>query len=105
MAKIDDIETMGSADAPDAIYDATTLGVPKMVLFGLQHMFAMFGATVLVPVLTGLPVPSPSSRAMRPSPPTASPSCCATPASASLPPAASTSCSPPSSRPSAPSAS
>ena len=56
MAKIDDIETMGSADAPDAIYDATTLGVPKMVLFGLQHMFAMFGATVLVPALTGLSV-------------------------------------------------
>ena len=53
---IDDIETMGSEDAPDAIYDATTLGVPKMVLFGLQHMFAMFGATVLVPALTGLSV-------------------------------------------------
>ena len=48
--------TMGSADAPDAIYDATTLGKPKMLLFGLQHMFAMFGATILVPVLTGLSV-------------------------------------------------
>ncbi|MBR5259951.1 MAG: uracil-xanthine permease [Eggerthellaceae bacterium] len=47
---------MGSADAPDAIYDATTLGKPKMLLFGLQHMFAMFGATILVPVLTGLSV-------------------------------------------------
>ena len=27
-----------------------------MVLFGFQHMFAMFGATILVPVLTGLSV-------------------------------------------------
>ena len=53
---VDDIETMGSADAPDAIYDARTLGTPKMVLFGLQHLFAMFGATVLVPALTGLSV-------------------------------------------------
>ena len=47
---------MGSADAPDAVYDATTLGKPKMLVFGLQHMFAMFGATILVPVLTGLSV-------------------------------------------------
>ena len=36
------------------IYDATMLGKPKMALLGLQHMFAMFGATILVPVLTGL---------------------------------------------------
>ena len=34
-----------------AIYDARTLGRPKMLLLGLQHMFAMFGATVLVPIL------------------------------------------------------
>ncbi|MCR5557061.1 MAG: uracil-xanthine permease family protein [Butyrivibrio sp.] len=34
-----------------AIYDATTLGKPKMMLLGLQHMFAMFGATILVPIL------------------------------------------------------
>ena len=47
---------MGAADSPDAIYDARTLGKPKMVVFGLQHMFAMFGATILVPVLTGLSV-------------------------------------------------
>ncbi len=32
------------------------LGVPKMLLLGLQHMFAMFGATILVPMLTGLDV-------------------------------------------------
>ncbi len=38
------------------IYDARTLGRPKMLVLGLQHMFAMFGATVLVPVLTGLSV-------------------------------------------------
>ena len=38
------------------IRDARALGVPKMLLLGFQHMFAMFGATVLVPVLTGLPV-------------------------------------------------
>ena len=38
------------------IYDARTLGTPKMLILGLQHMFAMFGATVLVPTLTGLDV-------------------------------------------------
>lgn len=35
----------------EAIKDARTLGVPKMLLLGLQHMFAMFGATILVPIL------------------------------------------------------
>ena len=35
----------------EAIYDARELGVPKMLLLGLQHMFAMFGATTLVPIL------------------------------------------------------
>ena len=39
-----------------AIYDARTLGTPKMMVLGFQHMFAMFGATVLVPALTGLSV-------------------------------------------------
>lgn len=39
-----------------AIYDARKLGAPKMGLLGLQHMFAMFGATILVPVLTGLSI-------------------------------------------------
>ena len=37
-----------------AIYDARTLGAGKMLTLGFQHMFAMFGATVLVPVITGL---------------------------------------------------
>ncbi len=40
----------------EGIYDARKLGIPKMVLLGFQHMFAMFGATVLVPLLTGLSV-------------------------------------------------
>ena len=40
----------------DAIYDARKLGTSKMLVLGLQHMFAMFGATVLVPALTGLSV-------------------------------------------------
>ena len=34
-----------------AIKDARSLGTPKMLLLGLQHMFAMFGATILVPIL------------------------------------------------------
>ena len=38
------------------IRDARQLGVPKMLILGLQHLFAMFGATVLVPALTGLSV-------------------------------------------------
>ena len=41
------------------IRDARALGVPKMLILGLQHMFAMFGATVLVPILVqsyGLPL-------------------------------------------------
>jgi uracil permease len=35
----------------DVIRDARVLGTPKMLLLGLQHMFAMFGATILVPIL------------------------------------------------------
>ena len=41
------------------IRDARTLGTPRMLILGLQHMFAMFGATVLVPILVqgyGLPL-------------------------------------------------
>ena len=40
----------------EAIYDAKGLGTSKMLILGAQHMFAMFGATVLVPALTGLSV-------------------------------------------------
>ena len=38
------------------VYDARTLGKSKMLILGLQHMFAMFGATVLVPILTGIDI-------------------------------------------------
>ena len=47
---------MDNYSKPAAVYDARTLGKPKMLLLGFQHMFAMFGATVLVPALTGLSV-------------------------------------------------
>ncbi len=40
----------------EAVYDARKLGMPKMLVLGVQHLFAMFGATVLVPTLTGLDV-------------------------------------------------
>ena len=40
------------------IYNAKELGTGKTLLLGLQHMFAMFGATVLVPIITGLSVSS-----------------------------------------------
>ena len=42
-----------------AIQDARELGIPRMLVLGLQHLFAMFGATVLVPILVssyGLPL-------------------------------------------------
>ena len=42
----------------EGIYDASTLGKGKMMVLGFQHMFAMFGATVLVPIITGLPIPA-----------------------------------------------
>ena len=35
----------------EPIRDAKQLGIPQMLILGLQHMFAMFGATVLVPIL------------------------------------------------------
>ena len=38
----------------EPVYDAKALGTGRMLLLGFQHMFAMFGATVLVPLLTGL---------------------------------------------------
>lgn len=40
----------------DGIYDVHQLGVGKTLVLGLQHTFAMFGATVLVPLITGLNV-------------------------------------------------
>ncbi|MDK9711022.1 uracil-xanthine permease family protein [Acidaminobacter sp.] len=38
----------------DGIRDVTKLGVPKMITLGIQHTFTMFGATVLVPIITGM---------------------------------------------------
>ena len=46
-----EVPALSAKDQPGALYDARKLGMPKMALFGLQHMFAM-----LVPVLTGLSV-------------------------------------------------
>ena len=40
----------------DAVFNAKELGKGKVFILGLQHMFAMFGSTVLVPILTGLSV-------------------------------------------------
>ena len=40
----------------DGIFDAKELGTGKMLILGVQHLFAMFGATVLVPAITGLNV-------------------------------------------------
>ena len=45
-----------STHLQEGITDALTLGWPKTILLGLQHTFAMFGATVLVPLLTGLSI-------------------------------------------------
>ncbi len=39
-----------------AVYDAKSLGAGRVIVLGFQHMFAMFGSTVLVPILTGLSV-------------------------------------------------
>ena len=47
---------MFTPEKNDAVYDAGSLGKPKVLVLGLQHMFAMFGATVLVPAITGLNV-------------------------------------------------
>lgn len=48
----DKTNTLGKSD----IYDAKSLGTPKVLILGIQHMFAMFGSTILVPMLTGLDV-------------------------------------------------
>lgn len=52
----DNARATSEPETPPAVYDATTLGKPRMFVLGIQHMFAMFGATILVPVLTGLSV-------------------------------------------------
>ena len=45
-----------NVSAKEGITDARELGLPKYAILGIQHLFAMFGATILVPVLTGLSV-------------------------------------------------
>ena len=40
----------------EGITDARQLGGTKMLVLGFQHLFAMFGATVLVPLITGLDI-------------------------------------------------
>ena len=47
---------MSKPQKTDAVYDVKSLGTSKVLILGLQHMFAMFGATVLVPAITGLNV-------------------------------------------------
>ena len=47
---------MDNQKSTEAVFDARTLGRPRMLVLGLQHLFAMFGATVLVPAITGLNV-------------------------------------------------
>ena len=47
---------MDNKQTTEAVYDARTLGTGRMLVLGLQHLFAMFGATVLVPAITGLNV-------------------------------------------------
>ena len=45
-----EVKTM--SDTNDSVVrDARKLGISKMLILGLQHMFAMFGATILVPIL------------------------------------------------------
>ena len=45
-----------AAPVGDRIYDARTLGKPRMFLLGLQFAFAMFSGNVVVGLLTGLPI-------------------------------------------------
>ena len=47
---------MSTINTSGAVYDARQLGKGRMLVLGLQHMFAMFGATILVPTITGLSV-------------------------------------------------
>ena len=46
-------------NANEPIRNARSLGVSKLLILGIQHLFAMFGATILVPILVqqyGLPL-------------------------------------------------
>lgn len=39
-----------------AIRDASQISMSKRIILGMQHTFTMFGATVLVPIITGLDI-------------------------------------------------
>ena len=56
MSSEKDVKVKKAVIGEEGIFDARQLGNSKMLILGLQHMFAMFGATVLVPALTGLSV-------------------------------------------------
>ena len=49
-------KTKTAAIGAEGLFDARQLGIPRMLLLGIQHTFAVFGATVLVPIITGLDV-------------------------------------------------
>lgn len=44
---------MNNITEKEGITDARELGIPKYIILGVQHLFAMFGATILVPVQQG----------------------------------------------------
>ena len=49
----------GKSVAPgEVVGPAERLNWPATIAIGVQHVVAMFGATFLVPVLTGFPVPT-----------------------------------------------
>lgn len=50
------MKQMKSSETSTGIYDVRQLGWTKTLILGLQHAFAMFGATIMVPMITGLSV-------------------------------------------------
>ena len=47
---------MSKPRSEPAIRASDAISINKQLVFGLQHLFTMFGATVLVPILTGLDI-------------------------------------------------
>lgn len=47
---------MTDSNTINAIRDAKELSVAKRTVLGVQHTFAMFGSTILVPIITGLDI-------------------------------------------------
>jgi len=48
-------ETTAGSSSPDVVMPEERLSWPRTIGIGMQHVIAMFGATVLVPLLTGFP--------------------------------------------------